>query len=1482
MSHNAVVHCLRQRTLVAFGGLAHAPDSADWQGNDVGIWRLAAPATLPPLAWSTPQLVLSGDPNTTGCVDAVREGPSCEYDGKLSVVRFGRSTLLFTRSNLARSGGARHVQVTRSADGVHGWERFEQLQIAGVAHGNPDVNIYFLSVRSLRPFPRAGGPRWTPRLLGLFPGVLGGAHGAGVFSITSADGVHWSAPRKLFASAVDGQRTRDHPVDGSVPRGWWLPAASREAAANLDLLPPGGGGRSALGTSVRIVMQTGVDLRAYQTPSMDKDCDASVGRPIFCSYILQVADIDPQELSISNRGASATSSRRRRHLARLVRASLHATYPAARPHIGSASDEDIIRIHAGLDYFVVSSLTSGPPLCRLLPRSHLCAHVPAFAPGDGSSSTPASLVPFSLPSAFSPYLPPGAYYVATDRATGRSANARPFMEASFTRHAAPVIEFAQPIWGQPLVSSWASKVGPAPSWTSPLAAVRYVLFPHGLRRPARWSTTAEEPTPPASSALWSSGARRDLSRHRGNSSRGDFIRGEARSSVDSEVVFEPRRHPRVIELFSLRDGDLVEVEQWGGWAAADCPPICGLWANVWRGTGLAMRVSTPLVSLSKATAVVDMLLALGDRSLTVLAELGRAINLLPPARTMLAAHPRTSLAVCMAAVLLMEHPCEAADAGEDLQRTMESWLAAARQAPPSELVAAFQALAGKEAAASMDGDFQDPKQHRLWQIVADGERRFGLYWLYGVCGLGGPFHRTGYGWDGLLALLACLLGHHTIVLAASANDNGLLHQEVVDFELPPPYGWPSLATATSAPNALHKCRRQFDLFQADKAQGAQAKQARRRELHSFWLNATRHGPKFVLPRRLEASVHGTRVLDTTVPIISRCALRFGSSTDEVAGALDACELAESDESSPPSAAKACWAWCDGTLSQVHAGASIFHVHNATAVEASHGVLLDVTTSETQDLRITAHREVSTSSPAVPQTPATRYSGYCNTVIFGGSCHSGTRGAWRAGIAGGMRSLSDCQRACLTCARCNFVSFSRASGVCAWYETCSMPLLHSAEGTAFVTTQVVRPPMQSPVEFHVHPLSQATAHARWEDARIASATRRFSRQNASELCHIVPRRRFGLPAAPDVLGPSQQLLGNCVPVLQVWPAMSSQDSNGAIHACCALCADTLGCTAWTLLRGGECCLRRWRPERTFAEKKATAGTVRSPCKVDCALHHRPFGRDGVRIPTASAAEIPWLAIGEPAPDASIRLEQRVRMVSTTSRKGTSSVAVCVAGQARTIVHPSVARLMRARVLDNGRHDLFAVLSTGSHGNALPVGSRFARNVSMQSIDDQCLPEACELAAALQHLRPLRTRFVLNSHEGREPCRENFATIQMVATASCVNIVESYERDQNFRVRYRFMLRTRPDVYWKASLPLDDLTSKLGHRRMVLTTNDWHMLVHRGLWTVLRSMDNVTCDQRCNGRRAHYLGTIFDEMNEYCAPALLHSPTLPACYYLDMCV
>ena len=988
MSHNAVVHCLRERTLVAFGGMAHAPDSADWQGNDLGIWRITAPAMLPPLAWSAPQLVLTGDPNTTGCVDVVREGPSCEFDGKLSVVRFRRSTLLFTRSNLAPSGGGRHVQMARSTDGIHGWDSFQQLQIAGVTHGAPEVNIYFLAVRTLRPATRAGRQRQPPRLLGLFPGVLGGELGAGVFTITSVDGVHWTEPRKLLASAVDGQRTRDYPVDGAVPLGWWWPSAGG-AASRFAL---GSDEQAVVGTPVRFALQTDVDLRAHRTPSTDGDCDASIGRPIFCGYHFAIPDANPEESSTSYPATSTTPVRNRpiRHLMASLRAYLHAVYPAARQHIDGASKDELVRLHAGLDYHFAPSSTAAP-ICHLFPRSNRCSPSAAAAHRSISGKPSSPLIPSTL----SPYLPPGAYFVAAHRPTGRSANATPFMEASYVRHAAPVVEFARPIIK--LISSWAAKVGPAPSWTSPLAATRYALFPHGLHRPTSSARIAAEPAA-AVGIVWAAGPRKNLgSSHAGVSAQ-----------EDSAITFEPRHHPRVVELLSLRDGDLVEVEQWGGWAAADCPPICGLWANIWRGTGLAMRVTNPRVSLSKATAVVEMLLALGERSPSALTELARAINLLRPARTLLKSHARTPLAVCVAAVLLMEHPCEGAAAGEALSRTMELWLATARQTPPREMVAVFQTLGGKD--AGQFGHADTSKQNRLRQVASDSEQRFGLYWLYGICGVGGPLRRTGYGWDGLLALLACLLGHHTIVLAASPNDNGLLHQELVDFELPPPYGWPSLASAQSVPNALRECQRHFDIFQADKAQGAQAKQARRRELHRFWLNSTRHGPKFVLPRRVPAATKAVPVLSTTPPHADSCPLRFGASVGEVAGAVDACELAGHDEDSPPTAGKACWAWCDGALSQIHASVSLLHVHDAGMVDSSDTGLALVATAEAQMQHISTHRAREAKkrlSAAAPRRAPRALEDF--TIYKTCSSHVDC-------IDASAPSFCDDQRHCVSCAR----------------------------------------------------------------------------------------------------------------------------------------------------------------------------------------------------------------------------------------------------------------------------------------------------------------------------------------------------------------------------------------------------------------------------------------------------------------------------------
>ena len=118
-------------------------------------------------------------------------------------MRFGGATLVFTRSNLSGQGGARHVQVTRSADGVHGWSRFEQLHFEGLAGvGRSETNIYFFTVRAVGGGALGGGGGGggavgeevggATLLLGTFPAVLGGV--GGVYASVSRDGVRWSAP----------------------------------------------------------------------------------------------------------------------------------------------------------------------------------------------------------------------------------------------------------------------------------------------------------------------------------------------------------------------------------------------------------------------------------------------------------------------------------------------------------------------------------------------------------------------------------------------------------------------------------------------------------------------------------------------------------------------------------------------------------------------------------------------------------------------------------------------------------------------------------------------------------------------------------------------------------------------------------------------------------------------------------------------------------------------------------------------------------------------------------------------------------------------------------------------------------------------------------------------------------------------------------------------------------------------------------------
>uniref|UniRef100_A0A7S3ETB4 Uncharacterized protein n=1 Tax=Haptolina ericina TaxID=156174 RepID=A0A7S3ETB4_9EUKA len=337
---------------------------------------------------------------------------------------------------------------------------------------------------------------------------------------------------------------------------------------------------------------------------------------------------------------------------------------------------------------------------------------------------------------------------------------------------------------------------------------------------------------------------------------------------------------------------MVEVENWGGWATQSCPPICGLWGNIWKGTGMAMVVRSPFASLNKGTAVVEMLLELGRTRSDTLVELAEHLRLWQPAKQLCRSFASASLAECVAAQLIAPHPCEGA--GRHLNRYVTPWQEYVRSAHPSDLVSALRGLSS-------------PRTNR-----SSGSRRFVLHWIYGVCGVGSPMGMTGHGWDGLLATLACTLGRQTVVLAASSNDNGLLHQELVDFDLPPGLGWGS-----GRGNPVRGCLAPFEWAESDRRAGLEAEMARRRALHRYW----RASGKFGLPLGAATFSH---VLPRSAPT-GPCELAFGTPGTDPAGEVSACKIRDEDEESAPTEAKACWAWCNGTMSQAHAHASLFHV-----------------------------------------------------------------------------------------------------------------------------------------------------------------------------------------------------------------------------------------------------------------------------------------------------------------------------------------------------------------------------------------------------------------------------------------------------------------------------------------------------------------------------------------------------------------------------
>jgi len=246
----------------------------------------------------------------------------------------------------------------------------------------------------------------------------------------------------------------------------------------------------------------------------------------------------------------------------------------------------------------------------------------------------------------------------------------------------------------------------------------------------------------------------------------------------------------------------------------------------------------------------------------------------------------------------MRHPCEGADPHGQLRHLVMLWMRRARRRSPTTVVAELLSI----------GSDSGPRYMQSHQLQ--------LLWIYSICGVGPFYARGGLGWDAMIATLACLLGHGTVVLAASPNDNGLMHQEFVDFDLPAGLGW-SRPARPGGTNNMSQCLQPFPFAKADKREGSRAVAHRRRELRDHWQRSE----KFLMPQDdttdfvLPARAAGKALA---------CKLRFGNGAD-IAGDVDACQLTPADEESQPTAKKACYAWCDGAMTQAASAASLLQV-----------------------------------------------------------------------------------------------------------------------------------------------------------------------------------------------------------------------------------------------------------------------------------------------------------------------------------------------------------------------------------------------------------------------------------------------------------------------------------------------------------------------------------------------------------------------------
>jgi hypothetical protein len=145
-----------------------------------------------------------------------------------------------------------------------------------------------------------------------------------------------------------------------------------------------------------------------------------------------------------------------------------------------------------------------------------------------------------------------------------------------------------------------------------------------------------------------------------------------------------------------------------------------------------------------------------------------------------------------------------------------------------------------------------------------------------------------------------------------------------------------------------------------------------------------------------------------------------------------------------------------------------------------------------------------------------HAGYCARTLDAGNCEGGDSGSWPARMSK-IESIADCAARCLSCHRCEYVSFSAPLDDCSWYHQCDMGRLHiDVQGSWSFRTVRVHSAMVNATAFWLSKRSQRpkcphndTAHD-LTDALDESSTR-LRTQPRLPLTAATPH-----PAAPLLL------------------------------------------------------------------------------------------------------------------------------------------------------------------------------------------------------------------------------------------------------------------------------------------------------------------------------------------------------------------------------